>query len=81
MFNTSGSTYLNRYEWAKLIADVFEMDSSLISPSKSTEVNLPAKRSNVKLNISKTEKILGRKLIDVKGGLMIMKKQKEGGQD
>jgi len=76
IFNTSGPNYLNRFQWAQKIGNVFEKDASLVIASKSTEVNLPAKRPNVKLDLSKIEKVLGRKTIGIEEGLSIMKKEK-----
>jgi dTDP-4-dehydrorhamnose reductase len=78
VFNTAGSTYLNRFEWAKMIADVFKKDKNLVSPSKSAGVNLPAKRPNVHVDLSKIEKVIGRKPIGVLEGMKLMEKQKEG---
>jgi len=79
IFNTAGSTYIDRFAWAQMIADVFKKDKKLLSPSNSSGVNLPAKRPNVHVDLSKIEKIIGIKPIGVREGMQIMKQQKEGG--
>jgi len=79
IFNTAGSTYLDRFSWALLIADVFKKDKKKVSPSNSSTTNLPAKRPNVHVDLSKIERIIGRKPIGVLEGMRLMKKQKEGG--
>ena len=79
IFNTAGSTYIDRFSWAQMIADVFKKDKKLVSYSSSLDANLPAKRPNVHVDLSKIERIIGRKPIGVLEGMRLMKKQKEGG--
>ncbi len=44
VFNISGSDLLNPYEMALEVADVFDLDSSLISPTDGSKFQQPAKR-------------------------------------
>ena len=44
VFNISGSEFLSILEIAHLVADYYHLDKSLIKPSKSADINQPAKR-------------------------------------
>jgi dTDP-4-dehydrorhamnose reductase len=44
IYNVAGSTIMPRFDFAKLICDKFKLDSSLIRPVKSEELNQKAKR-------------------------------------
>ena len=54
VFNVSGQDYLNPYEMAIQVADVFELDGTLITPTDGTAFTQPAKRP------PKTELILDK---------------------
>jgi dTDP-4-dehydrorhamnose reductase len=74
IFHISGPEFCNRYEWSLKVAEVFNLDKSLICPIHSDELNLPGKRVNVNLNSSK---IINETDFCIKGiteGLEIMKK-------
>jgi dTDP-4-dehydrorhamnose reductase len=49
VFHIVGQDYVNRYEWALRIADVFEYDTKQIDPVRSSDSNLPAVRPEVYL--------------------------------
>ena len=55
IYNYGDKGYMNRFEFAQLIAKVFELDPSLISPISTVELNQPASRP-LKSGL-KTEKI------------------------
>ena len=55
LYNYGDKGYMNRFEFAQLIAKVFELDPSLISPISTVELNQPAPRP-LKSGL-KTEKI------------------------
>ena len=55
LYNYGDKGYMNRFEFAQLIAKVFELDPSLISPISTVELNQPASRP-LKSGL-KTEKI------------------------
>lgn len=64
IFHVTGNDYLSRYEWALQIADVFGLNKKLIVPIESSELKLPAKRSNP--NVS-NKKLIQRTNIMMKG--------------
>ena len=55
LYHYGDKEYMNRYEFAQLIAKVFDLDASLISPISTAELNQPAPRP-LKSGL-KTEKI------------------------
>ena len=55
-----GSEFISRFEFAKKIAKVFDLDSSLIKPIKTADLNQDAKRPlKSGLFTSKIEDVLG----------------------
>lgn len=60
--NLVGATRISRFEFAKMIAEKFGLDSSLIKPTKIQEINWKAIRpKDSSLDSSKAEKILDKK--------------------
>ena len=58
-YHLAGATPINRYKFATLIAERFQLDETLISPSTSREMNWLAKRPlNTSLNVEKASKKL-----------------------
>lgn len=55
IFHLCGPDYISRYDWARLISDLFGFDPSLVRPGHSTDANLPAKRPNNDLVTGKLE--------------------------
>ena len=53
IYHVVGSNFVNRYEWALVIAGIFKLNKKLIIPIKSKSLNLPAKRANVNLSNKK----------------------------
>lgn len=74
IFHVVGSEFINRYEWALQIADIFELDKTLITPINSSELKLSAKRNNVHLNNEKLYKATGIRMKGIHEGLIEMKK-------
>ena len=72
-YNATGKERLSRFEWAKKIADEFEIDADQIEPAISEELNLPAKRPDVLLDTRKVEKTTGIEMMGVSEGLKKMK--------
>ena len=59
IFHLSGATRINRYDFAVKIADVFNLDSNLIHPSKSEKMSWIAKRPfDSSLNTIKAYRLL-----------------------
>lgn len=77
VYHVVGPDYVNRYEWALEIADVFGYDKALVHPTLSTEVGMKAKRGNVHLSNAKVTRELGAKLLGIKEGLSLMKERKD----
>ena len=76
IYNVSGSEYLNRYEFAVKLADIFELDKKLIIPIKTKELNQAAERPmNSSFILLKTETELGIKPLNVTEGLYMLKYQ------
>ncbi len=73
IFHVCGSDFLNRYEWATLTAQIFQLDSNLIKPISSENLHLPVKRVNVNLSNEKLFKKTGIKMNGIIDGLQLMK--------
>ncbi len=73
IYHVCGSDYLNRYEMALKVAEVFGLNKDLVQSMKSIELSLPAKRVNVNLNNEKAQKDSGVKLLNFEEGLNSMK--------
>ncbi len=76
IFHVCGSDFLNRYEWATLTAQIFQLDSNLIKPINSSSLNLSAKRVNGNLSNEKLFRETGIRMLGVKEGLIEMFKTK-----
>jgi len=77
VYHVVGSDYINRYEWALEIANVFGYDKTLVQPTLFTKAGMKAKRGNVHLSNVKVTNELGVKLFGVKEGLKLMKDRKD----
>jgi dTDP-4-dehydrorhamnose reductase len=76
VYNVCGSEYLNRYEFAVKLADIFEYDSSMIEPIKTSELQQAAVRPmNSSFVLLKAETELGLKTLNVTDGLYMLKSQ------
>lgn len=74
LYHISGSERISRYDFARKIADIFDLNKDLINPITSDELNQKAKRPrDSSLDVTKTEKDLGVKMLNTKEGLMKMK--------
>jgi dTDP-4-dehydrorhamnose reductase len=76
VYNVCGSEYINRYQFALKLADIFEYDSSMIIPIKTKELNQAAARPmNSSFILLKAEAELGMKPLSVTEGLYMLKSQ------
>lgn len=76
LFHASGSERIDRFDFGMKIAEIFSLDKSLISKIKTAELSQIAERpKDSSLNISKFENGAGIKMLNVKEGLMRMKKE------
>ena len=79
IFHIAGKECVSRLEFAKDIAHVFGLDTSLISQITSSELNQVAIRpNNLNLSTEKAERVSGLKALTVNEGLSLFKKQLEG---
>lgn len=72
IFHLSGSDFLSRYDWARITAQIFQLDPNLIKPINSSSLNLSAKRVNGNLSNEKLFHETGIKMMGVKEGLIEM---------
>lgn len=74
LFHYGGADYLSRYEFALMIAEVFNLDSSLIKPIKTVELNQVARRPlNGGLKTDKIEQTLNLKSHKLRDSLIEIK--------
>lgn len=75
VYHTVGGERINRFDFAVNIAEVFDLDSGLINPIKSTNFVQKARRpKDSSLNVEKVQKDLGIKMLNTTEGLKYMKK-------
>ncbi|MCX8144248.1 MAG: SDR family oxidoreductase [Bacteroidia bacterium] len=76
IFNIGGKDYMSIYELACRVADFFGLDKSLIQPSKSTDIQQPAKRPPMTgLDITKAQRVLGYQPHSFEEGLKLIQEQ------
>jgi dTDP-4-dehydrorhamnose reductase len=76
IFNIGGKDYMSIYELACRVADFFGLDKSLIQPSKSIEIQQPAKRPPMTgLDITKAQRVLGYQPHSFEEGLKLIQEQ------
>lgn len=72
IFHVTGPDYLNRFEWAKITAKIFNLNKNLIKPISSETLGLATKRVNGNLNNQKLIGVIGRRMMGVEEGLKTM---------
>lgn len=78
ILHVSGSESCTKYEFAKNVANVFDLDKNLIFPISVDDIHLKAKRGkNISLDTKKAQSLLDTKLFNVADGLKEMKRLKE----
>jgi len=76
VYHTAGKTCINRFDFAKRIAEVFELDGGLIKPVTSDAFKQVAERpKRCCLDVSKAERELRVRFLTVEEGLEKMKEQ------
>jgi dTDP-4-dehydrorhamnose reductase len=74
IYNYGGKDYLNRFEFAKVISDIFNLDKTLISPISTKSLNQVAPRPlKGGLKTEKIEKDFDIQCIDLKTSLSMIK--------
>lgn len=75
VYHVAGSDLMNRYAFAKNVADIFELDESLLIPVTTDELGQKAKRPlKAGMKITNVQKDVSIHLMGVKEGLEEMKK-------
>lgn len=76
VYNICGSEYINRYEFAVKLANIYGYDENLIMPIKTSDLNQAAERPmNSSFILLKAETDLGIKPLNVTDGLHLLKTQ------
>lgn len=76
IYHLAGATPINRYDFATLIAETFQLDKNLISSAKSSEMKWLAKRpKNTSLNVEKASKTLKNKPLKIQDALNKLKEE------
>ena len=76
IYHLAGATPINRYEFAKLIAETFELDGNLIYVNKHEKRRWFAKRpKNTSLNVKKALRTLKNKPLEIHDALKILKEE------
>ena len=76
VWHVSGPDCLDRPACGRMIAEEFGLDAGLVAPVHSSSVSLPAKRPKYScLDVTKVEKLLGRRTMSFAEGLAEMKAQ------
>lgn len=70
VYHLAGATALNRYDFACLIAETFDLDKSLIKPAKSSEMSWKAERPrNTSMIVDKASRVLNKKPLKIEDAL------------
>jgi len=76
IYHLAGATSLNRYKFAQLIADTFNLQKTLIIPANSNEMNWIARRpKNTTLNVEVTSRTLKNKPLEIEEALGRLKEE------
>jgi dTDP-4-dehydrorhamnose reductase len=76
IFHLSGATRISRYDFAKQIAETFNLDSNLLSSTTSSEFSWAAKRpKDSSLDTSKAQKILKNSPLQINQALERMRQE------
>jgi dTDP-4-dehydrorhamnose reductase len=76
VWHVSGPDCLDRPTCGRMIAKAFDLDDKLVVRIPSSSMSLPAKRPKYScLDVSKVEKLLGRKMVSFEDGLSSMRSQ------
>jgi dTDP-4-dehydrorhamnose reductase len=78
IFHLSGASRVSRYDFALKVAEVFGLKTELIEPVESSSFNWPAKRPmDSSLDVSKAQRLLHVKPLELASGLALLKKELE----
>jgi len=72
IFHLTGPDFISRFNWALKTAEIFGLDSKLLIPINSSQLNLNVQRENINLDNKKILKETGIKMRGIKEGLLDM---------
>jgi len=76
IFHLAGATRVSRFEFAEAVADEFELDESLITPSKMEDINwIAARPRDSSLDTSKAASLLNEKPYTLERSLKMLKEE------
>jgi len=74
IFHVTGSTYIDRYNFALKIAKVFSLDENLIQKISTSELNQQIKRPlKIQMNLKKLKSVISTKILSLEDQLNYMK--------
>ncbi|MHA7646502.1 SDR family oxidoreductase [Nitrosopumilus sp. S4] len=81
IYHVVGPDFISRFEWSKIVAEVFNEDPNKIEPIQSSQLNLSVKRAKVNLSNKQICTEIGIKMRGVKDAMreMLFEKQKNLG--
>jgi dTDP-4-dehydrorhamnose reductase len=72
VYHVIGPDFTSRYNWTRLIADIFSYDLELITEGHSGDANLPAQRPSNHLSNRKIRQVTDIRLYTLEEGLYRM---------
>jgi dTDP-4-dehydrorhamnose reductase len=72
IFHLTGPDFISRFDWALKTAETFGLDSKLLIPINSSQLNLDVQRENINLNNKKIVNETGIKIRGIEEGLLDM---------
>jgi len=73
IFNVVGSDYVNRYDWSCKVTEIFGLDTDLINPINSSELQVLVKRPNINSSNKKLFQETGIKMKGITDGAINLK--------
>lgn len=78
--HVGASDSCSKYQFARMTADVFDLNAQRVLPALSSDVSFRASRPlNTTMNVGHVEALLGRRMKTVREGLIEMQRQEEQG--
>jgi len=78
LYHVAGREAISRYDFALKVCDVFGFEKTMVKPIMTSELKQKAKRpQNSSLDVGRVEGVLGRKMMDVREGLGIVREQEK----
>ena len=80
IYHVAGTDLMNRYTFAKNVAEIFELDENLLIPVTTNQLGQIAKRPlNAGMRVDKVKKDVSIRVMNVREGLEEMKNSKTDG--